>query len=75
MRSVALGALLVVSGLALALPSTGSAPRASTTAGVVDHAAIASAHPLATEAGMLMLQKGGNSFDAAIAVSLSLIHI
>lgn len=69
MRSVALGVLLVVSGLGLALPPTGSAPRASTTAGVVDHAAIASAHPLATEAGMLMLQKGGNAFDAAIAVS------
>jgi len=34
-----------------------------------DHAAIASAHPLATDAGLLMLQKGGNAFDAAIAVS------
>lgn len=31
--------------------------------------AIASAHPLATEAGMSILEKGGNAFDAAITVS------
>jgi len=33
------------------------------------HAAIASAHPLATRAGLDMLARGGNAFDAAIAVS------
>jgi gamma-glutamyltranspeptidase/glutathione hydrolase len=32
-------------------------------------AAIASAHPLATQAGLDVLAKGGNAFDAAIAVS------
>ncbi len=32
-------------------------------------AAIASAHQLATDAGLLMLRQGGNAFDAAIAVS------
>ena len=35
-------------------------------------AAIATAHPKATEAGHKILQQGGNAFDAAIAISASL---
>ena len=37
-----------------------------------EQAAIASAHPLATEAGHRILAQGGNAFDAAIAVSSTL---
>ncbi len=56
---------LLLSLLFAALPAFAAAPKPP-------QAAIASAQPLATAAGMQVLKEGGNAFDAAIAVSAAL---
>ena len=56
---------LSLSLLLIALPALAAVPKPS-------QPGIASAHPLATRAGMQVLAEGGNAFDAAIAVSAAL---
>ena len=57
-------AALVLSVLAAGFASVGDA--------APEQCAIASAHPLATEAGCEIIRQGGNAFDAAVAVTATL---
>lgn len=74
LRTLALSALLA-SWLPIAACAAQEAPaRATPAAGAASRpaVAIASAHALATDAGLEVIADGGNAFDAAVAVSATL---
>ena len=62
----------------LLLPGCQSAPgdgpphKSPTLEQLADSAMVVSAHPLATEVGVIIMRKGGNAFDAAVAVQFAL---
>ena len=76
LRVLAGRTLLTASLLFLATTSPlQAAPKTAPAKTAAQHppgAAIASAHALATDAGMEMIRQGGNAFDAAVAVSAML---
>lgn len=69
---VLLLSLLLTSGAALATDQPVAAAHPAAPAQKPGHAAVASANFLATNAGLEVLAKGGNAFDAAVAVASTL---
>jgi len=65
------GALLMGQQQAAEAPAS-SRPAATRPAVAGRHGLVAAGHPIASSAGLQMLLKGGNAFDAAVAVSSTL---
>ena len=69
---IAACALVFLSALAAAASAQVSSPSPSRPPAHAKHYMVAAAHPLAVEAGLSMLDNGGNAVDAAIAAQLVL---
>jgi gamma-glutamyltranspeptidase/glutathione hydrolase len=67
-----LGSLVLAVGLAGAQPDQPATPHTASRPAVGKQGMVSTAHPLATQVGLEILEAGGNAFDAAVAVSAAL---